>query len=296
MNPRHPLDPNTTVTIMGLGLMGGSLALALRRHAARPRLIGVVRTHRDVEEAQHMRVVDHVTTNWKAAVREADIVILATPVRTLLRHISMIGPYLKEHTLVLDVGSTKTQICAAMAALPPHVQPIGGHPMCGKEVSGLAHAEAELYEGATFILCPLERTAPWALDLALNLVHQIGAQPLILSPEHHDRLVATVSHLPYLLAAALVGTAHRVAQDDPRVWKIAAGGFRDTSRVASSNLDMMLDILMTNRDAVLDMVDHYLAEFTELRTLLEQEDEGALRLYLANIKNLRDAHFGKGRT
>ena len=295
MDPRTRLDANTTVTIVGLGLMGGSIALALRRAPPVPRLVGLVRTQDQVKEVQQAHVVDYVTTNWKEAIAEGDIVILATPVRTLIRQLRMIGPYLRKNALVIDVGSTKTQICAALAELPPHVQPIGGHPMCGKEVAGLAHAEADLYEGATFVLCPLERTAPWALALAQNLVRRLGAQPLILDPEHHDRLVATISHLPYLIAAALVGTTHRVAQDDPRVWKVAASGFRDTSRVASSDLNMMLDILMTNREAVLDMLGRYLAELEELRTLLEENDEGALRFYLANIKNLRDAHFGKGR-
>ncbi len=270
--------------------------MALRRRPPIPRLIGVVRSQDQIEDAQQRRVADHITTDWKDAVRAADIVILATPVRTLIRQIHTIGPYLKEHTLLLDLGSTKTQVCAAMEKLPPHVQPVGGHPMCGKEVSGLAHAEPDLYEGATFVLCPLKRTADWALDLAHHLVHRIGAHPLLLEPEHHDRLVATISHLPYLLAAALVGTTHHIAQQDPRVWRVAASGFRDTSRVASSDLNMMLDILMTNRDAVLDMVDRYLAELGELRTLLERGDEGALRFYLANIKNLRDAHFGKRRT
>ncbi len=292
MVPATRLHPDMVVTIVGLGLMGGSLALALRRHADTPYLIGVVRNQARQEEAEPLGVVDEVTTDWQEAVARAHIVILATPVRTLIRQIRQIGPYLRPDTVVMDLGSTKTQICRALAQLPNHVQPIGGHPMCGKEVAGLIHAEATLYKGATFVLCPLERTAPWARDLALDLVSRLGARPLILPPDLHDRLVATISHLPYLVAVALVGTTHQVGKEDPRVWHVAASGFRDTTRVASSDVKMMLDILLTNRDAVLEMLNRYLAELQALRSLLEEDREGELHLYLRSIKTLRDAHFG----
>ncbi len=290
---RTHLDPHMTITIVGLGLMGGSLALALRRHADAPRLVGVVRSQARVEEARSLNVVDEVTTNLADAVAQANMVILATPVRTLIRQIAQIAPHLQPHTVVMDLGSTKGEICRALSTLPEHVQPIGGHPMCGKEVAGLAHAEATLYEGATFVLCPLPRTAPWVLSLSLDLVARVGGRPLILPPDLHDRLVATISHLPYMLAAALVGTTHHTAQEDPRVWKVAASGFRDTSRLASSDVKMMLDILLTNREAVLAVLDQYLEELQTLRSLLEQEAEGPLRFYLSNVKTLRDAHFGR---
>ncbi len=294
MTPRDHLDGHMTITIVGLGLMGGSLALALRRHSEVPRLIGVVRSQERVAEAWACNVVDDVTTDLESAVRAADMVILATPVRTLIRQIRRIGPYLKPDAVVLDLGSTKAAICQALATLPAHVQPVGGHPMCGKEVTGLAHAEASLYEGATFILCPLPRTAPWALALCHDLIARLGARPLILDPERHDELVAVISHLPYLLAVALMATAHRVGEKDPRVWQVAASGFRDTSRLASSDVKMMMDILLTNREAVLSMVDAYLAELQVIRELLEQEGEGPLYLHLTSMKTLRDAHFSRG--
>jgi len=285
-----------TVVIVGLGLMGGSMSLALRGHADAPRLVGVVRSRQSMEMARELNVVDEVTTDLIGAVAEADMVILATPVRTLIRQIEHIGPHLRPDTVVLDLGSTKRAICEALAHLPDGVQPVGGHPMCGKEKAGLAHAEATLYQGATFVLCPLERTADWALHMALDLVHRVGARPLILDPSHHDRLVATISHLPYLLAAALVGTTHRVAQEDSRVWQVAASGFRDTSRLASSDVKMMLDILLTNRETVLSMLDTYRHELDTLRDLLANEEaEGALRFYLSNMKALRDAHFDTNR-
>ncbi len=293
MAPRERLAADMTITIVGLGLMGGSLALALRRYSEVPRLIGVVRSPERAEEARQYRVVDEVTVDLEAGVQEADLVVLATPVRTLIRQIRRIGPYLRPDAVVLDLGSTKTAICQAMAALPEHVQPVGGHPMCGKEVAGLAHAEATLYDGATFVLCPLPRTAPWALALCHDLIDRLGARPLILEPQRHDELVAAISHLPYLLSVALVAAAHRVGEKDPRVWRVAASGFRDTSRLASSDVKMMMDILLTNRDAVLSMIDTYLTELHTLRELLEQGEEGALYLHLTSMKTLRDAHFAQ---
>ena len=290
----YHLDANMTIAVVGLGLMGGSLCLALRRHTDVPKLIGVVRSKRSLALARERHIVDHVTTDVIEAVREADMVILGTPVRTLIRQIGHIGPHLKPGAIVLDLGSTKGAICRALEALPPHVQPIGGHPMCGKEKAGLAHAEPTLYEGATFVLCPLERTEERTIHLTLDLIRRLGAHPLFLPPDLHDRLVATISHLPYLVASALVATAHRVAREDPRVWRVAAGGFRDTTRVASSDVKMMMDILMTNRSAVLDMLDIYREELDRLHTLLSEGAEGELHLHLSNLKALRDAHFAGG--
>jgi len=289
---REQLGSDMTMVIVGLGLMGGSMSMALRQHADAPRLVGVVRSRQSMALARELDVVDEVTTNLGEAVAQADMVVLATPVRTLIRQIETIGPHLRPDTVVIDLGSTKTAICEALARLPEGVQPVGGHPMCGKEKAGLAHAEATLYENATFVLCPLPRTAEWALALALDLVHRVGAHPLILEPAHHDRLVATISHLPYVLASALVGTTHQVAQEDPRVWQVAASGFRDTTRLASSDVKMMLDILLTNRESVLHMIDAYREELSALRELLANEDaEGELRYYLSSMKSLRDAHF-----
>lgn len=285
------LSSDLTVTIVGLGLMGGSLALALRRLADRPRLLGVVRSPERAREVAERNVVDEVTADLFAGVSQADVVVLATPVRTVIRHIRAIGPHLKPGAVLLDLGSTKAEICEAMAALPDSVQPVGGHPMCGKEVSGLEHAEASLYEGATFVLCPLPRTAAWALDLCTDLVCRVGARPLILDPDRHDRLVAAISHLPYLVAVALVAAAHRVGEEDPTVWRVAASGFRDTSRLASSDVKMMLDILMTNREAVLGMLERYMEELNTLYHLIEEGAEGPLLLHLHGMKTLRDAHF-----
>jgi prephenate dehydrogenase len=190
----------------------------------------------------------------------------------------------------MDMGSTKGEICAALDALPPHVQPIGGHPMTGKETAGFEAAEANLYRNATWVLTPLPRTTAETVALSTELVEAVGAHPVILPAERHDQLVATISHLPFLAASALVHTAKEMGKQDPTVWELAAGGYRDTSRVAASDTRMFVDILMTNQPAVLAQLDHYIGQLTELRALVNDEDEAALASKLA-ISQAARAHW-----
>jgi len=271
------------IAVVGLGLMGGSLAGALRGRC-RP-LVGVARRTETVETALSRGLVDRGTTDLASGVHQADVVVLATPVRVILRLLDEIGPLLPEECLLMDVGSTKAQIVARMAALPGHVQPLGGHPMCGKETSGIGAAESTLYRGHTFVLIPLPRTSQSALALGRALVEAVGARPLILDPGRHDRLVAAVSHLPYLLACALVGAAEETAARDPTVWDVAASGFRDTSRLAASDVTMMLDILLTNREAVLEALDICTGQLRHLTRLAESGDEDGLRSTLSAIRD-----------
>ncbi len=273
------------VVIVGLGLMGGSLAGALRGQCRS--VVGVARRAEAIDSALARGLIDRGTTDLPAALSEADIVVLATPVRTILRQLAEIGPLLAPGCLLLDLGSTKAQIVVQMADLPAHVEPLGGHPMCGKEVSGLQAADPALYRDTTFILCPLPRTSEDALALGRELARAVGAQPLVLEAERQDFLVGTVSHLPYLLACTLVSTADALTSPDPAAWEIVAGGFRDTSRVAGSEVTMMLDILMTNRVEVSKTVRTFRAQLDALAGLIEAGDEEALRATLTRIRNIR---------
>jgi len=272
--------------IVGLGLMGGSLALALRTDAARAifpveRLIGVSRSQATLEAALAAGAVDAATTDLAAGVAEADVIILAAPVRTILRLLPEVGRHAMPGAVVMDMGSSKAQICAALADLPAGLQPVGAHPMCGKETAGFAAAEAGLYRDRPFVLCPLPRTAPSALALARDLALAVGGRPLVLEPAAHDRAVAAISHLPYAVAASLVAAVAKRAAADPLAWALAASGFRDTTRVAASDVDMMLDTLLTNRAAVLDWIDAFADQLAGLRAALAAEDEAALRSRLA---------------
>jgi len=273
------------VSIVGLGLMGGSLAGALRGQCRS--VVGLARRADAVETALAQGLIDWGTTELAEGLREADIVVLATPVRIILRQLGEIGPLLPEDCLLIDLGSTKSQIVGEMARLPAHVQPLGGHPMCGKEVSGIAMAEPTLYRGHTFILTPLPRTSEAALALGCELAEASGAHPLVLEAQRQDFLVGTVSHLPYMLACALVATADATTSADPAAWEIVAGGFRDTSRVAGSDVTMMLDILMTNREEVLRAVATCQEQLNHLTRLVGNGDEDALRNALSAIRETR---------
>ncbi len=278
-----------SVTVVGLGLMGASLCMDLKTQQLCREVRGVARRTQTVLDAFFAGAVDLVTNDLQTGILGADIVILSTPVRTIVSTLHEIGPRLWPGTLVMDMGSTKADICAAMADLPPGVQPVGGHPMCGKETAGFESAECGLYRNAPWVLSPLPRTDPRALDLAAELAAAVGARPIVLEPARHDRLVASISHLPFLVASALTGAVAEVGASDPMVWDLAAGGFRDTSRVAASDTQMFLDILLTNRSAVLAQVDAFAAELGELRSLLAQEDEAALRVRLAATRRQRAA-------
>jgi prephenate dehydrogenase len=273
------------VAIVGLGLMGGSLAGALRGKCRA--VVGVARREATVQAAVRLGLVDEATSDLHAALPRADVVILATPVRVILRQLAEIGPLLREGALLLDLGSTKAQIVAEMAKLPPHVQPLGGHPMCGKETSGIEVADPCLYQDRTFILSPLERTSPEALALGKALARAAGATPLVIDGARQDYLVATVSHLPYLLACGLVRTADATTSQDPLVWQIVAGGYRDTSRVAGSDVTMMVDILMTNQEQVDKALQACIGQLQHLARLVEDGDEHRLRQELGYIRRTR---------
>jgi prephenate dehydrogenase len=174
-----------------------------------------------------------------------------------------------------------------MASLPEGVQPVGGHPMCGKETAGFEAAEEGLYVNAPWVLAPLARTSDEALALAAELATAVGARPVLLPAERHDRMVAAISHLPYLAASALVASVADAAADEPEVWRLAAGGFRDSSRVAASDTGMFLDILMTNRTAVLAQLDRMGRHLDELRGMLERGDEAGLCAKLAASQRAR---------
>lgn len=265
--------------------MGGSLALALKRAGWASRIIGVNRGQETLGDALAAGAIDCGTTDLAEGVPDADVVVLATPVRTLLRQLPEVGRHARKGALILDLGSTKSGVCEAMSHLPDGLDPIGGHPMCGKETGGFTAADAALYVGKTFVLCPLPRTSGAGLELAQSLAEAVGSYVVTLDPQAHDRAVAAISHLPYLAAAGLVNAV--ATGNDPLAWALAASGFRDTTRVAASEVQMMLDILMTNRAAVLDWLHLYGRELAGLRDALEGGDEDALRGRLSQAQELR---------
>lgn len=274
------------LAVVGLGLMGGSLALALRERVET--ISGVDPNAETRAYALKHKIVDHATEDLRAGVAEADVVVLAAPVRVILNMIQQrIGSYLRSNTLLIDIGSTKQDICAAMGALPVGIQAIGGHPMTGKESNGIEASDAALYKGRPFVLCPTRRNTPAARLRALALIDALEAVPIEMDAARHDRIVAAISHLPYLLSAALVATVARESQRDDAVWQLAAGGFRDTSRLAASDVKMLGDILSTNTQAVATLLALFRMELARLEAFLISHDEVQLAESLAPVRQAR---------
>lgn len=294
-NPQPPPLAEATVAIVGLGLMGGSLAAALRGDGAGGRqcgrVVGVVRQKAVGMAAEQAGVVDAATTDLAGGVAQADIVVLAAPVRTILDLIPRLGSLLQPGALVLDLGSSKAAICAALDTLPEQVAAVGGHPMCGKERGGPAAADPALYRGAPFVLCPTRRTTPGALAQAEALATAVGARPYIVEAARHDAAVAAISHVPYLLAVAGVAAAAEQAATDPLPWELAAGGFRDTTRVAAGEIAVMRDTVLTNRAAVSAHLARVQAALATLGRLIESGDAAALTTYLEGAQSVRRSLF-----
>lgn len=274
------------LAIVGLGLMGGSLALALREHA--DEIVGIDPNPVTCEYAQQHGTMDHVTSDLRQGVKDADTVVLAAPVRVIVELLNRrIGSYLRSNTLLIDIGSTKNDIVQSMGRLPIGIQAIGGHPMTGKEVSGIEAADADLYRDRPFVLCETRRATPSTRLRALSLVDALGAVPVEIDAAHHDRVVAMISHVPYLLSAALMATAAGEAVEDEAIYRLAAGGFRDMSRLAGSDVRMMGDIVSTNTQAIAVVLAQFRVQLALLEKMLIGRDEVHLTEALEPIRESR---------
>ncbi|HEU5439583.1 MAG TPA: prephenate dehydrogenase/arogenate dehydrogenase family protein [Ktedonobacterales bacterium] len=283
--------------ILGLGLMGGSLGLALHAHGAAETVAGYDALAGRAEQARERGAIDVAAASPGEAVRAADLVVLAAPVGATRDLLAASVPALAPHALVTDLGSTKRSVCAwAEALLPDPGCFVGGHPMAGREQSGIEAAVADLFAGAVWCLTPTPATDPAALTRAEALVQTLGARPLVLAPDRHDTLVAAISHLPMVAAVTLVET---VAADPtwPEAAPLAAGGFRDTTRVASGSSAMARDICLTNGPAILAWLDAYQDELSRLRAAIVAGDAEAIEHVFAQARAAREAWLnsrGKG--
>ncbi len=270
------------VGIVGLGLMGGSIALALNSAQVCRAICGYDLDPQAIEQALERGIIDRPID---LGGDEVDLLILAVPVSAILDWLERAPLVFSGEFHLLDLGSTKAQIVERMQSLPERISPLGGHPMCGKETSGLSVADGDLYRECLFVLTPLDRTQPDTLKIAQEVVETIHARSLLLDPTRHDHLAAAISHMPYLVAAMLVEAVMRA--DDDLIWQIAASGFRDTSRLAASDVTMMLDILKSNRAEVLNALTSVQLSLQETIGLIKREDWAQLRAKLEAIQARR---------
>lgn len=282
---------DSTISIVGLGLMGGSLALALKPYVAQ---LHAVDTNPDtIRLAETMELTDKCTSDLGRGVSSADLIVLGTPVGNILEIIRGLPSFRPDGCIILDLGSTKRQICQEMSRLPSNFAAIGGHPMCGREKSGLPAASAHLYQGQTFLLCRNDRTTKMAESLILELIQAIGAKALFLTPERHDVLVSATSHLPYIVSSLLMAQVSFQAEKDPLAWRVSATGLKDATRLAGSNPAMMLEILMSNRDEIIRQIDGFQLEMETFKKRLVDRQDVTLLDWLGDVQQQHEDYLAQ---
>lgn len=278
----------TKVSIIGLGLIGGSLGLALKRDPD-VHITGFDNSYSTMQEAYRRGIIDVIAPSIHSAAENADIIIFATPVNTTLKLMEDIPNWqLKEDVIITDTGSTKGPIMeAAVAILQKGITFIGGHPMAGSHKSGVSAAKAHLFENAYYILTPRESTNG-AVDILRDLLLLTKSKVVVLEASEHDRMTAIVSHFPHLVASSLVGRLAMQQEAQPFVKKLAAGGFRDITRIASADPVMWRDITTQNRQELLHQLDGWFDEMTAIRDMLIQNDPEKIYTYFSDAKKFRD--------
>ncbi len=287
-----------TLAVIGVGLIGGSLALALKEKGVVAKIIGVGRSETNLKLAQSLGIVDEWTTSLVDAVQDADVVILAVPMGAYAEIFAEIAPVLKEGAIVSDAGSTKQHaLKAAQKHLPKSVHFVAAHPLAGTEKSGADAAFKTLYQGHLCIITPTEETNAQALLVIEKMWQNAGAQIMRMAAAEHDALLAAVSHLPHLAAFALVNAVQEQKTDTFNPFAFAAGGFRDFTRIASSSPIMWRDIALANSEALVSQIDRFQDELQVLKQALIAGDANKLEQSFSSAKTARDAWLishGKG--
>lgn len=281
------------VVIAGVGLIGGSFALALKTAGVVNQVVGIGRTRAALDNAKRLGVIDIVAENWADALRDTDLVLLAMPVGQMENSLRELMPHLESKTLVTDAGSTKSDVvAAARATLGDKIgQFIPAHPIAGAEKSGVDAATATLFKDRRVVVTPLIENSHSDVEVIRQVWQQSGARVSELTPETHDQIFAAVSHLPHLLAFALVDEfASRENADE--LFAFAAGGFRDFTRIASSHPEMWRDICVANRGALLAELDAYMAHLMRARVLLASADASGLEAMFTAARKRRDEWIG----
>ena len=265
-----------TIGFIGFGLIGGSIARGLKRSDPSFRILAYMRTRSKLEQARRDRVVDVILDGIDEQLRECDVILLCTPVEYIREYLQKVRPFLKEGAVISDVGSTKAAIHETVRELGMEECFVGGHPMAGSEKTGYEYSTDHLLENAYYIVTPTKKTPTELTDRIIGIAGHLGSIPLLMDPRDHDRNVAAISHLPHLIAAALVNLVHDEDDSGQHMKSMAAGGFKDITRIASSSPVMWEQICMTNRAPILEMLDLYMNSLASIRKNLENGTEGAM--------------------
>ncbi|MFO8002950.1 prephenate dehydrogenase [Thioalkalivibrio sp.] len=277
------------LVIFGVGLIGGSLALALREAGAVAEVVGCSRNPANLEEAVRLGVIDRWTTNPIEACRDADVGVLAVPLGSMQGLAAAIAAHWPAQAALTDVGSSKQAVIEAVRAGFGHLPRnfVAGHPIAGTERSGVAAAFATLFRDRLVILTPADETSPMATERVAGMWRTAGARVEFMTPTHHDHVLAATSHLPHVLAFALVESLARMSESD-EIFHYAAGGFRDFTRIASSDPVVWRDICVANREAILAVLERFQTDLDGLRAAIARGDGDALEARFGFAKQARD--------
>ena len=281
------MRPFNKVTIIGVGLIGGSIGLAIKKKKLAKEIIGVCRHKESLRRARQLGAIDKGRLDYKGALKGADLAILAAPIGQIIKIGKKIAPYLKEGCLVTDVGSTKLEVVREIerAYGRRRVFFVGAHPLAGSEKRGSNFARADLFQGAVCILTKTAKTSLPALKKISKFWKDLGSRITVLPARRHDEIVALISHLPHLAAGQLVKAARGSLA-------FAASGFFDTTRIASSDAEVWTDIFLTNKRFVIQAIDKYVKNLETIKKLIRKEDRKRLSAEFKKIKALRDGLQG----
>jgi prephenate dehydrogenase len=272
-----------TVAIIGVGLIGGSIGLALRERKLAQNVVGIGRRAESLRKATDAGAVTRTTQNIAAGVRDAELVVVCTPVDSIAGHVREAAAACRAGALLTDAGSTKASIVRQLnGSLPRSVSFVGSHPLAGSEKVGCEHARANLIDGRTVVVTPTRKTSEQDVQRTADFWSALGASVLLMSPAAHDRALAATSHLPHMLAAAL---AHSTAHED---LPLTAGGWRDCTRIAAGDAELWTQILSDNRDNVLKAIGRFEKSLARFRSALERSDSKRLNALLKEAKQTRD--------
>ncbi|HZT09265.1 MAG TPA: prephenate dehydrogenase [Chloroflexota bacterium] len=278
--------PLRRVGIVGLGLIGASVGLALRRGTTPPEVVGFDIDRENLHRAARGGSVDHTCGTLAEVCAGSDLVVLAAPVRAILALLPEIAPHVSANTLVTDTGGTKAEIVrVGDSVIPRPAAFVGGHPLAGRLTAGVGDANAALFQGAVYCLTPSPITPDWAVDLATHFVESLGAQPFFLTADEHDALLAGASHLPYFASAAVV-RALMTQPSWPEMEQMAAGGFRAITSLVDADPTMWADVGATNRENIIRQLDTLIERLRTIRGMVEAGDDALL----GELQQARDAH------
>jgi len=278
------------ISIAGVGLIGGSVGLALKRAGFKGRIVGFGRRWSSLKHAIDTKAVDSIEMDLSEAMKDTDMLIIATPVDTIAGLAKEAIKYAKKGCIITDVGSTKSKLVKEIESfIPNDIYFVGAHPMAGSHKTGVDSACATLFEQNLCIITPTESTNSDAVQTVSDMWQNMGSIIKIMSPEEHDFLISAASHLPHLVAYALVQLASSIENQQGRAIDFAGTGFADVTRIASGSPELWSGILLQNEEMVVSMIDKMNSELTEFKTILEAKDKSALMEKLTHIKQIRDS-------